>query len=83
MRSFAEEINTGTIELLMTKPLSEFQIILAKYLAGIVILIFAILPTFVYFFTVRELAVPSETLTTANLWLLHRTFIFREPLSFY
>ncbi|NLL29235.1 MAG: gliding motility-associated ABC transporter permease subunit GldF [Bacteroidales bacterium] len=68
MRSFAEEINTGTIELLMTKPLSEFQIILAKYLAGIVILIFAILPTFVYFFTVRELAVPFGNIDYGGIY---------------
>lgn len=52
----------------MTKPLSEIKIILAKYLAGIVILIFAILPTFVYFFTVRELAVPFGNIDYGGIY---------------
>ena len=36
MRSFAEEKKTGTIELLFTRPITELQIVLAKYFAGII-----------------------------------------------
>ncbi|PKP02980.1 MAG: gliding motility-associated ABC transporter permease subunit GldF [Bacteroidetes bacterium HGW-Bacteroidetes-6] len=68
MRSFAEEINTGTIELLMTKPISEFQIIFAKYLAGLVILVFSLLPTFFYFFTIYQLAVPTGNIDFGGIY---------------
>ena len=36
MRMFSEEKRTGTLEILLTKPLTEFQIVLAKYLSGLV-----------------------------------------------
>ena len=48
MKFFAEEIRTGTIELLMTKPISELQIILAKYFAALVLVVIAIIPTIVF-----------------------------------
>lgn len=59
MRSFSEEKRTGTIELLMTKPISSLQIILAKYFAGLLLVIITILPTLVYFFTVGTLGAPQ------------------------
>jgi len=68
MRSFADEINTGTIELLMTKPLNEMKIISAKYLAGIVILIFSLLPTLIYVNTISQLAVPKGNLDFGGIW---------------
>ncbi|MCX6275811.1 MAG: gliding motility-associated ABC transporter permease subunit GldF [Bacteroidetes bacterium] len=62
MRSFAEENKTGTIELLLTKPLTDFQIVAAKYFAGIIIVLFALLPTLVYYGVVNYLASPSGNL---------------------
>ena len=35
MRSFSEEKKNGTIEIITTKPLTDFQIILGKYFAGV------------------------------------------------
>ncbi len=58
MRSFAEERRTGTIELLFTKPLFEWQIVLAKYLSGITLVAISVLPTMIYFFSVYQLADP-------------------------
>lgn len=58
MRSFAEEINTGTIELLSTRPVTELQIILGKYFAAVLLVFIAIVPTFIYFFTLYMLASP-------------------------
>lgn len=58
MRSLAEEINTGTIELLSTRPVTELQIILGKYFAALLLVLIAILLTFIYFFTVHTLASP-------------------------
>ncbi len=55
MRSFSEEKRTGTIELLFTKPITDFAIIFAKYLAGATLVGFALLPTLVYFICVHQL----------------------------
>lgn len=68
MRSFAEEEKSGTIELLMTQPLSDLQIILAKYLAGVFLVIFSLLPTFIYFFSVYRLGLPPGNLDTGGIW---------------
>lgn len=58
MRSFAEEKRTGTIELLLTKPLSTLQLILAKFLSGWFLTLIAILPTVIYYITIYRLADP-------------------------
>ncbi len=57
MRLFADEERTGTIEMLVTKPVSLLQIVLAKYLAGVALLVVSLLPTLVYLLTVHWFAV--------------------------
>lgn len=37
MRTYAEEKRTGTIELLLTAPLTDFQIVMGKFLGGLVL----------------------------------------------
>jgi ABC-2 type transport system permease protein len=56
MRSFSDEFRTGTFELLQTKPLTPWQIVLGKFVAILVMLIFVIIPTFIYIFTIQALA---------------------------
>ena len=58
MRSIAEERRTGTIELLLTRPISDLKIILAKYFAGVSLLIIAIIPTIIYFTSIYYLGKP-------------------------
>lgn len=58
MRSIAEERRTGTIELLLTRPISDLQMILAKYFAGVTLLVIAILPTIIYYFSMYSLGKP-------------------------
>ena len=58
MRLSAEESRTGTIELLLTKPLTDFQIVFAKYIAGFTLVLFSLLPTLVYFYSVYQLGSP-------------------------
>ncbi len=68
MRSFADEKKSGTLELLMTQPLSDFQIIFAKYLAGFVLVIFSLLPTLIYYFSVYRLGLIPGNLDTGGMW---------------
>jgi ABC-2 type transport system permease protein len=49
MRSFAEEKKSGTLELLMTQPLTDLQVILAKYFAGVALVLFSLVPTLIYY----------------------------------
>jgi gliding motility-associated transport system permease protein len=68
MRSFSEEMKTGTIELLLTRPLSDLQIILAKYLASVTLILIALLPTLVYFISVYQLGFPVGNLDAGSIW---------------
>ncbi len=68
MRFFAEERRTGTIELLMTKPLSEFEVVLAKYLAAFLLVLFSLLPTLVYALSVYYLSYPVGNVDTGGMW---------------
>ncbi|WP_299061574.1 gliding motility-associated ABC transporter permease subunit GldF [uncultured Polaribacter sp.] len=55
MKSFADEFSNGTIELLKTKPISNWQIVLGKFFAALLLVIVAILPTLTYVYTVYQL----------------------------
>lgn len=68
MRSFAEEHRSGTIELLLTHPLTDMQIILAKFLAGVVLVIFSVLPALVYYFSVYQLGTPVGNIDSGATW---------------
>lgn len=59
MRSFAEERREGTYILLATRPLTDWQIIGAKYLACLILVLFALLPTFIYYYSIAELGLPQ------------------------
>ncbi|MFN8309920.1 MAG: gliding motility-associated ABC transporter permease subunit GldF [Chitinophagales bacterium] len=58
MRSFSEEIHSGTIELLATRPITELDIILGKFFAALALVAISLLPTLLYFYTVYHLALP-------------------------
>ncbi|MEQ9375896.1 MAG: gliding motility-associated ABC transporter permease subunit GldF [Imperialibacter sp.] len=67
MRLFAEEKKGGTLELLLTRPLSEVQIIGGKYLAGLFLVVFTLLPTALYYFSISSLGNPTGNLDTAGI----------------
>lgn len=58
MRSFSDEKKMGTIELLLTKPMSVRDIVLGKYFGALVLIVIAIVPTFLYIATISELGNP-------------------------
>lgn len=62
MRSFAEEYQSGAIELLATRPLRATDIILGKFLAAVALAILALVPTLLYYITVYQLGAPKGNL---------------------
>src|SRR5664279_4292280 len=59
MRSFSEEFRSGTFEILQSRPLTFWQIVNGKYLAALFVVAIALLPTWIYFFSVQQLATQS------------------------
>jgi len=71
MRSFAEELKNGTLEVLMTLPVTKLQIIFGKFFSNLVIAFFMLLTTLPAFITVNYLGNPDIGQTaTAYLGLL-------------
>ena len=82
MRSIAEERKNGTIELLFTRPISDLNVLLAKYFAGVTLLVIAIIPTIVFYASMHFLGSPvgviddGATFTSyIGLLLLGATFV--------
>ncbi len=67
MRSFAEERREGTFILLATRPLTDWQILLGKYLACLVLVLFALVPTLVYYFSIYQLSMPAGNVDTGAI----------------
>ena len=68
MRSFSEEYKTGTIEFLRTKPITDWEIVLGKYLAAVLLVFFSLLPTLVYYSTVYYLGNPVGNIDSGAVW---------------
>ncbi len=58
MKTFADEFQSGTIEILVTKPISIWSIVLGKFLAVLLLVIMAIVPTIVYVYSIYQLGNP-------------------------
>lgn len=68
MRLFSEEKQTGTIELLYTKPITDLGIVLAKYFAGLTLVLFSLIPTLIYYISVYYLGETPGNLDTGGTW---------------
>ncbi len=68
MRFFADEKRAGTIEILLTRPVSDFQLVFAKFLAGMVLVVFSLLPTLLYFLSVYYLGNPVGSIDVGATW---------------
>ena len=64
MRSLAEEQKDGTFELLATRPLSDWQIVLGKFLASLLIVILTLVPTLIYYISVYQLGITKGNIDT-------------------
>ena len=64
MRSLAEEKKEGTFELLATRPLTDWQIVGGKYLASLFLILFALVPTLIYYITIYQLGALKGNIDT-------------------
>jgi len=76
MRLFSEEKKGGTLELLLTKPVTDWQIVIGKYLAGLTLVIISLLPTLIYYFTVNNLAQPVGNMDHGATWGSYLGLVF-------
>ena len=67
MRSLAEERRTGTLEMLLTRPLGEWTVVFAKFLAAWTLVLVSLLPTLVSYFTVFALGDPVGNIDTGSV----------------
>ena len=65
MRTFAEEKKSGTMELLLTKPITDLELITGKFLACLSLAILALVPTLMYYYSVYSLGNPVGNLDSA------------------
>lgn len=68
MRMLSEEIKSGTIELLFTKPLSVWDIVFGKFLSCVFIIVLALLPTLIYYFSIYKLGNPAGNVDSASVF---------------
>lgn len=68
MRLLAEERKTGTMEWLLTRPLGDMEIILGKFLSAFALLVFALLPTLIYYYSLVQLGSPVGNIDSAAVF---------------
>ena len=68
MRCFSDEKKQGTLELLLTKPISHLKIVLGKYLGAFLLVVLALIPTLLYVYTVHHLGNPEGNLDMAAVF---------------
>jgi ABC-2 type transport system permease protein len=67
MRSFSDEFRMGNFEILRTKPLSSWEVVVGKYLATLLVILIALIPTIIYFFSIRQLSAQNGIDTGATM----------------
>ena len=68
MRMISEEKRTGTLDLLYTRPVTELQIVFAKFLASWALVLLSLVPTLIYFWSVSRLGSPPGNIDMGGTW---------------
>ena len=67
MRSFSDEFRLGTIEILKTKPITDWQIVLGKYFCALILITLALIPTIIYGYSILQLSNPVGNIDIGNI----------------
>lgn len=76
MRMIADEKRMGTLELLYSRPVSDLQIILAKFFASWGLVLISLIPTLVFFWSVSRLGSPQGNIDTGGTWGSYAGLLF-------
>lgn len=76
MRMISEERRSGTMDLLWTRPVSEFQIIFAKFLASWTLVLLSLLPTLTWFWSVSQMGSPMGNMDMGGTWGSYMGLLF-------
>ena len=68
MRSIADEVRSGTLEWLLTKPVSRWGVVGGKFLASWLLVILTLLPTLIYYITLYQLGSPTGNIDSAGVF---------------
>jgi ABC-2 type transport system permease protein len=68
MRTIAEERKSGTLETLLTKPITPAQLVLGKYAATLALALCALAPTFIYVYSIYSMGNPVGNMDMGGTW---------------
>jgi ABC-2 type transport system permease protein len=68
MKTFAEEKKNGTIELILTRPISDLNLVLGKYFASVLLVLLILIPALIFFLSVYLLGSPVGNVDTGGAW---------------
>jgi len=68
MKTFAEEKKNGTIELILTRPISDLRLVLGKYFASVLLVLLILIPSLIFFISVYLLGSPVGNIDTGGTW---------------
>ena len=68
MKMIAEEKRMGTLELLYSRPVTELQIVIAKFLASWSLVLLSLIPTLVFFWSVYRIGSPPGNIDMGGTW---------------
>ncbi|TWI81262.1 ABC-2 type transport system permease protein [Lacibacter cauensis] len=67
MRLFPDEKRAGTLEILFTRPLTARQIVMGKFIASLIVVLIALLPTLTYLFTIKAMSAEGTVLDMGGI----------------
>jgi ABC-2 type transport system permease protein len=68
MKTFAEEKKNGTIELILTRPISDTNLVLGKYFASVLLVLLILIPSLIFFLSIYLLGSPVGNIDTGGTW---------------
>ncbi|CAN5190663.1 gliding motility-associated ABC transporter permease subunit GldF [soil metagenome] len=68
MRAIADEVRSGTLEWLLTKPVSRWGVVVGKFLASWLLVVLTLLPTLLYYVTLYQLGAPAGNIDSAGVF---------------